>query len=72
MRTEITIFDLGYLSKEKALKVREKLEGKTYMNFRVDLGLCPSGYGVTISTDYSGASYSDIAEFLMSCMAEII
>ena len=58
-------FDIGYFTiEENAKKFRRLLEGKTYMNFHVDLGISPSGYHVTLSTDYDTAEDATDEEIL--------
>ena len=68
----MTTFDLGFIStNEQAKKIKDAVDGKTYMNFRVDCGISPSGPNVTISTDYDD-SEKEITEFLMNLLAESI
>jgi hypothetical protein len=66
----ITI-ELGNIGSEKqALRIREKLEGKTYMEFIVEYGICAGNYPVTVSTNYEGATmdeFRNMLGFVMAC-----
>ncbi len=45
----IEIGNIG--SREQAEKVKQVLQGKTYMNFIVDYGCCAGNYPMTLSTE---------------------
>jgi hypothetical protein len=66
----ITI-ELGNIGSEKqALRIREKLEGKTYMEFIVEYGICAGNYPVTVSTNYEGVTmdeFRNMLGFVMAC-----
>lgn len=53
-------FEIGYMRQEWAERIKLVLEGQTYMNFHVSLGIDPGGTMVTLSTDYE----ADDAEIL--------
>ena len=66
-----TIIDLGFLEDSAAQKVRKALEGQTYMNFHVNIGICPGGPAVTIQTDYE-APFEEIAGMAMNVLASAL
>lgn len=49
-------FDLGIMPAAAAERVRRTLDGRTYMRFRVDLGIISGGMNVTITTDYEATA----------------
>lgn len=63
--------ELGNIGSEKqALRIREKLQGQTYMNFIVEYGIYASNYPVRVSTNYEGATmeeFRDMLTFVMAC-----
>ena len=62
-------FDLGFFTvEENAKRFRRLLDGKTYMNFKVDFGISPSGMHVTLSTDYD-ASDEEILTFALFALS---
>lgn len=65
----ITI-ELGNIgSKEQAEKIYNKLNGKTYYNFKVEYSPMMGNYPVQVTTDYEGAEESEVKEMLMFVMA---
>lgn len=66
-----TTLNLGYMTKQGADKVYGALNDKTFMKFRVNRGVSPSGVAVTVETDYDD-TLKEIAEFALHCLAEDI
>ena len=64
-----TTLDLGYMSEIAAAKVYAALHGKTFMSFRVNRGVCPSGTAVTVETDYDD-TIEEISGMAMHVLAE--
>lgn len=64
----ITTIDIGNMEADQAEIVREKLTGKTYMNFQVCCGIHPGGRDVSVSTEHDGTR-EEIVEMLMYIMA---
>ena len=64
-----TTIDLGCMSEKAAAKVYAALNGKTFMNFRVNRGVCPSGMAVTVETDYDD-TLEEISGMAMHVLAE--
>ena len=68
-------FELGYMQEKHAAKIKEALDGKTFMNFRIETGVSPYGTSVVLSTDnptpFDSVPYTDreILEFALYCMA---
>jgi len=65
--TLITI-DIGNMDSDQAQIVKDKLTGKTYMNFQVCCGIAPCSRDVSISTEYDGTR-EDIMDMLLYVMA---
>ncbi|MDR0300631.1 MAG: hypothetical protein LBI13_11235 [Streptococcaceae bacterium] len=56
----------GLFSTEKAKEIKEKLDGKTFMNFRIEYG----GYGtmnqtITVSTDRPDTSKKELRDMFI-------
>jgi hypothetical protein len=66
--TGATIISLGFMSEQAAERVRDALEGKTFMNFEVTCAVAPGGPLVSISTEYD-ESPVEILAFAMNVMA---
>ena len=65
----ITI-ELGNVgSKEQALRISEKLNGKTYYNFQVNYSAYMGNYPVSVTTFYKGAKVKEVTSMLMFLMA---
>jgi hypothetical protein len=64
-----TVLTLGFMSKAAAARVKDALEGKTYMNFKVTAAVCPGGPLVSIATDYE-ESPVEILAFAFNCLAD--
>ena len=65
----ITI-ELGNVgSKEQALRISEKLNGKTYYNFQVDYSVYMGNYPASVTTFYKGATVKEVTSMLMFLMA---
>lgn len=64
----MTTFEFGSFTKEKAQRIYDSLNGKTYMNFIVNWGIMPGGCPVTVSTRYD-CSEKEIAEMVMFTLA---
>lgn len=62
--------ELGNIgSKEQAERIANKLNGKTYYNFKVEYAPCAGNYPVSVSTDYEGAEEEEVKEMLIFVMA---
>ena len=59
-----TSIEIGMMSKEQGEQIKAKLEGKTYMNFRILV--CPAGgsFEVFAETNYDGKKDDIIAVFV--------
>lgn len=60
--------DIGQMGKDKADKVFEKINNKTYMNFQVCRAPMPGGICVSISSEYD-APREEIIGMLLFVMA---
>jgi hypothetical protein len=67
--TTYTQIEIGNMSKEKAQRVYDRVEGKTYMNFHVVRGVIPGPERcVTVETSYE-ADREDIIGMLLFLLA---
>lgn len=64
----LTTIDIGNMDEDQARIVKEKLTGKTYMNFQVCCGIAPCSRDVSVSTEYN-STREEIIEMLMYVMA---
>lgn len=63
--------ELGNISsKEQAERIYNKIEGKSYYNFRVDFGNCAGNYPVSVTTYLEGAEEDEVKEMLFFVMAQ--
>jgi len=56
-------------SKEQALRIAEKINGKTYYDFQVNYSACCGNYPVSVITFYKGAKVQEVTKMLMFLMA---
>ena len=65
--TTISLGNIG--SKKQVEKIIAAIDGKTYMNFKVEYGIDVGNYPTTVSSDYNGCNESEIIEMLLFCLA---
>ena len=65
--TTIEIGNIG--SEEKAKKIYNALNGKTYMNFIVDWGAMGGNYPVTVSTNYPSITEDELKQMFLFVLA---
>jgi len=63
-----TNIEIGNFGKEKASIIKEKIHGKSYMNFQVICAPIGGEYHVSVETTYE-ANREEIQGFLMFVMA---
>ena len=69
-KDKMTTINLGNIgSKEQAEKLVKKLEGKTYMNFIVQYGICMNNYPVTVSTERAETSKKELRKMVTFYLA---
>lgn len=49
--TECILYDLGYFGESECQKIKEKLEGKTYMNFHISWSNCCGNCTLIVGTE---------------------
>jgi len=68
----MTTIELGNIgSKEQAEKIIKAVDGKTFMNFKVDYTAMMGNYPVSVSSDYDGTE-KEITEMLLFTLATSI
>jgi len=66
----MTTIELGNIgSKLQAEKIIAKLSGKTYYNFIVEYGIDCNNYPVLVSTEYDGATESELKDMVLFVLA---
>ena len=71
--TNMTI-ELGNIgNEEKAQKIRETLQGRSYYNFQVDFSACAGNWPVSVSTSYThdgqAPEQAEVMGMIMFCLA---
>ena len=61
------IFDeLGFFSEQTCQRIKEKLDGATYMNFHVKWSNCAGNCNLIVTTDYD-APEQEVKNFFLHC-----
>ena len=63
---EYTFEELGYFTKSACEKIKDKMQGKTYMNFDITYGNFAGNCTLIIRTDYD-AEPQKIKIFFLNC-----
>lgn len=63
---EYVFEELGYFTKSACEKIKEKMQGETYMNFDVDYSNCAGNCTLIIKTDYE-AEPQEIKNSFLYC-----
>lgn len=72
MENQIGI-ELGNIgSKQKAERIREKIQGQTFFNFQVFFGPCAGNYPVTVTADNEAGTEDEARQMLMFLMASVM
>lgn len=64
---EIKLGNIG--SEEQAKRIKQKLEGKSFYNFKVHYASMAQNWPVSVTTDYPGAVESEVREMLLFILA---
>lgn len=68
---EYTFAELGYFSKQTCEKIKKAMDGKTFMNFKVEYSNCAGNYTLIICTDYEDTE-ENIKNFFLHCVLEVL
>ena len=63
------VFD-AYFSDRTANAIKEKMTGKTYLKFKIEVGHIACNYTIIISTDYEGATVDELRDMFTYCLME--
>lgn len=63
---EYTFEELGYFTETACEKIKEKMQGKTYMNFEIAYINCAGNCTLIIKTDYE-VEPQEIKNFFLNC-----
>lgn len=63
---EYAFEELGYFTKSACEKIKEKMQGKTYMNFEITYSNFAGNCTLIIQTDYE-AEPREIKNFFLNC-----
>lgn len=63
---EYTFEELGYFTKSACERIKEKMQGKTFMNFDIAYGNFAGNCTLIIKTDYE-AEPQEIKNFFLNC-----
>lgn len=68
---EYVFTELGYFSKQTCEKIKKAMDGRTFMNFKVEYSNCAGNYTLIICTDYEGTE-ENIKNFFLHCVLEVL
>lgn len=71
--TEVFFEDIGYLCKSEVEAVKNALEGKTYMHFKISAGICGGGnYRLIVRTEHEDTTEEELrGSFTRALVTEI-
>jgi len=62
----------GYYSTNTAKRIKEKLEGKTFFNFRVEFGGIAHNNQIIIMSDYEGYTDQEFSDMVIGFAFELL
>lgn len=68
---EYVFTELGYFSKQTCEKIKKDMDGKTFMNFKVEYSNYAGNYTLIICTDYEDTE-EHIKNFFLHCVLEVL
>ena len=63
---EYSFRELGFFGEQTLQKIKEKMDGTTYMNFSVSWSNCAGNCNLIVATDYD-APEQEIKNFFLNC-----
>ena len=68
---EYVFTELGFFTKDNCERIKKAMEGKTFMNFKVEYSNCAGNYTLIICTDYEDTE-ENIKNFFLHCVLEAL
>lgn len=68
---EYVFTELGFFSPMTCEKIKKAMEGKTFMNFKVDYSYCAGNCTLIVATDYEDTE-ENIKNFFLHCALEAL
>ena len=68
---EYIFTDLGFFSPMTCEKIKKAMDGRTFMNFKVEYSNCAGNCTLIICTNYEGTE-SEIKNFFLHCALEAL
>lgn len=68
---EYVFTELGFLSPDTCEKIKKAMDGRTFMNFKVEYSNCAGNCTLIISTDYDEPE-AEIKNFFLHCVLEAL
>lgn len=68
---EYVFTELGYFTKDSCEKIKAAMDGRTFMNFKVEYSNCAGNYTLIICTDYEDTE-ENIKNFFLHCVLEAL
>lgn len=65
------MIDIGYMDKDVAEKLKDKMDSATYMDFKVIIAPNPGGYHVSIESDYDASEQEKMEMFIFALAHEL-
>lgn len=66
------VFDeLGFFTKDTCERIKAAMDGRTFMNFKVEYSNCAGNYTLIICTDYEDTE-ENIKNFFLHCALEAL
>lgn len=63
---EYSFSELGFFGEQTLRKIKEKMDGTTYMNFNVRWSNCAGNCNLIVTTDYD-APEQEVKNFFLHC-----
>ena len=63
--------ELGYFTEDTCERIKAAMEGRTFMNFKVEYSNCAGNYTLIICTDYEDTE-ENIKNFFLHCVLEVL
>ena len=66
---EYVLDELGFFTKDTCERIKAAMDGRTFMNFKVEYSNCAGNYTLIICTDYEDTE-ENIKNFFLHCALE--
>lgn len=68
---EYVFTELGFFTKDTCERIKKAMDGRTFMNFKVEYSNCAGNYTLIICTDYEDTE-ENIKKFFLHCVLEVL